>query len=223
MPGFNGNLCQFSAPPATSASVLSFTVNSATIAFAATITTTAFPAASSYEVGQVSNGATDVLGSVSAGGPLRYTASGLASETVYSFAVRAINSVGRGPWSAPVSVTTLAAIPTAPTSLSGVALSSSSVSLSWSYAGSFISYSVRYTSGVTTVTLVSLTNSITISNLAAAQQYTFAVSVTNSRGSGSSASVSVTTNPAAPAIASLVASDPDNGDAVRFCFVLVSL
>jgi chitinase len=100
-----------------------------------------------------------------------------------------------------LNVTTLnsscASAPAAPTSLSASGTSSSGTTLSWTASTvgtgcSVSSYTI--TGGPSTVT--SATTSATISGLAASTAYTFSVTATDSHGTGSAATVSVTTSPA---------------------------
>lgn len=140
-----------------------------------------------------------------------YADSGLQPTTAYYYRIRAMNDLGASAYSAVVSATTLAVAPSAPTSLSAAALSSSSVALAWAdNSGNETGFEVeRSLSGGTfakVATLGSNATSFTDSGLAAATSYTYRVrAVSGSSGSAYSNTASATTpaptvlSPAAPA------------------------
>ena len=135
-----------------------------------------------------------------AAGTASYTATGLTANTTYSAYVVATNGDGATN-SNTLNVTTLnsscASAPAAPTSLSASGTSSSGTTLNWtaSTVGTGCTVSTyTITGGPSTVT--STSTSATIGGLAASTAYTFSVTATDSYGTGSAATVSVTTSPA---------------------------
>ena len=129
---------------------------------------------------------------------------GLSFATGYSYTVLATNSVGDGP-TASASAVTLVNVPSAPTSFSASAVSSTQINLSWGApssngGGAVTSYtltrngSVIYTGAGT---------SFGDGGLSPATGYSYTVLATNSVGNGPTASASASTSagvPSAPSI-----------------------
>ncbi len=125
------------------------------------------------------------------------TISGLAASTTYTFTVTAFDSTDTSPASSPVSATTLGSstgttLPAAPTGLSVIGVTPSTVSLSWNPpAGTVIGYTITANSLPVASTVGT---SITISGLTASTFYAFTVTAYNSAGaSPASSPVSTTT------------------------------
>jgi hypothetical protein len=128
-----------------------------------------------------------------------FSDTGLSAGTGYSYTVLATNSAGDGPTAA-VSTTTLATVPSAPTSFSASAASSSSINLSWgapsSNGGAAVtSYTLKR--GATTIYSGGGT-SFTDTGLSPATGYSYTVLANNSAGAGATASASATTSAAVP-------------------------
>jgi chitinase len=134
-----------------------------------------------------------------AAGTTTYAVTGLTASTTYSFNIAATNSDGVTD-SNTLSVTTLAptcaTVPGAPTSLTASGTTNSSTTLNWTAStvgtGCTVS-SYTITGGPSTVT--SSTTSSSITGLAASTAYTFTVKATDSFGTGTGTTVSVTTLP----------------------------
>lgn len=138
-----------------------------------------------------------------------YSNTGLASSTLYSYRVSAINSVGTSPVSNTASATTdtIVTAPLPPTGLTASAVSSSQINLSWTAGnngGSAITgYKIERStdSGSTWSTISANTGStaITYSNtgLAASTSYTYRVSAINSVGTGPASNIVSATTSAA--------------------------
>lgn len=130
---------------------------------------------------------------------LTYYNSGLAAGTTYSYFVTAHDQFGTSPASNTVSITTpTPPPPTAPTSLSGQAVSYSEIDLSWgasSSSGGVYGYQVfRNNNLIATVSSTSYKNT----GLSGSATYSYYVAAYNAYGtSGPSNTISVTT-PAAP-------------------------
>jgi chitodextrinase len=128
---------------------------------------------------------------------------GLSFATGYSYTVLATNSVGDGP-TASASATTLVNVPSAPTSFSASAGSSSSINLSWAAPSSnggaaITSYTVKR--GATTI-YTGAGTSVTDTGLAAVTGYSYTVLANNSAGAGPTASASATTTAGVPGASS---------------------
>lgn len=126
---------------------------------------------------------------------------GLTPSTQYTFNVRAFNSVGDSPNSPPVTPTTGANVPSAPTGLTAGTPTSTSVPLSWTASTSTASAPVQgyrvYRTGSTTVlaTVAYPATTVSVPNLTANTAYTFYVRAYNTGGeSASSNQVQVTTS-----------------------------
>lgn len=90
---------------------------------------------SSFKIERAPGGTTNFteIGSVGAG-VTTFASTGLTASTSYSYRVRASNAIGNSAYTNVVTATTSAApvtIPTAPSSLTGTAISSSQINLSW--------------------------------------------------------------------------------------------
>lgn len=115
-----------------------------------------------------------------------YTLNGLAPSTSYQFAVEAVDTAGSSPLSSSITIKTLApmVMPNAPTSLSGIATSNSSVSLQWNAAtvpgnGTVTNYLI-FENGAQ---VGSTTNtSFTLNGLSASTSYQFAVEAVDAAG-----------------------------------------
>jgi hypothetical protein len=123
---------------------------------------------------------------------------GLTNATSYSYTVFASNNAGDGP-TASVSTTTLAP-PSAPTSFSATAASSSSINLSWaapsSNGGAALANYILRRSG--TVIYNGTGTSFTDTGLSPATAYSYTVVAQNFVGFSSSASASATTSAGVP-------------------------
>ncbi|TGG90063.1 MAG: hypothetical protein ERJ67_11555, partial [Aphanocapsa feldmannii 277cV] len=127
---------------------------------------------------------------------------GLTNDTTYTFALRAVNGSGNGPWA--MASATPVAKPSAPSDLSATA-SNGKVTLSWSNPGNatITDYEVS-SNGGTTFSAISgsdaSTTSHTLTGLTNRTTYTFAVRAMNASGKGASSSVSATPadKPSAP-------------------------
>jgi len=132
------------------------------------------------------------------------TVKGLTGGTAYSFTVRAHNSAGYGPPSSiSNSVTPTSSVPKAPNSVlatTGNAQSTISFTTPDSNGSSITSYTV--TSNPGNITTTGATSPLTITGLTNGTAYTFAVTATNSVGTGPASlpsnSVTPYTVPAAP-------------------------
>lgn len=151
--------------------------------------------ATGYTVYQFSNGAWTSLGSLGASATTA-TVSNLTGNTSYSFFITANNAAGSTS-SSSVTVKTLATgvKPSTP-SVTGTALSSTEIKLSWNSVPSATIYTVyRSINGqwVSQGTLGASATSATISNLSANTSYSFYITAGNSYGASSSASIQVKT------------------------------
>ena len=146
------------------------------------------------------------------------TITGLANGTTYTFRVKATNAAGSGTDSTASATVTPAAVPGAPTGVSGTP-GDGQVDLSWTAPATNGSAITGYTvtpyvgaSAQTPVTFSSAATSQTISGLANGTAYTFKVKATNGVGtgadSGASAAVTPRTVPGAP---TGVSGTPGNG------------
>lgn len=148
-----------------------------------------------------------------------HTITGLANGT-YTFQVRAVNTVGAGPLSAPSNTVTVATaqLPAAPTAVVATR-GDSSVSLTWiagSDGGSPISgYQIQVRLGARVVRSVGITGAVTsttVTGLIVGRTYTFRVRAVNALGLGvlSAASnpITVVTVPRAPLLRSVRSGAP---------------
>jgi chitodextrinase len=147
--------------------------------------------------------------------------SGLTAATSYTFTVKAVNSVGQSdPSDASSSITTnsIATVPGAPTITGVVATGQTTADVSFSAPASnggspITSYTILSSPGGITSTLSQAGGgTFNVTGLTGGTSYTFTVKATNSVGdsSPSSASSSITTTSAGPAIGF------DNGDAFSY-------
>ena len=116
---------------------------------------------------------------------------GLAPNTAYTFALTTINNFGTSTASSSSSVTTL---PTAPSSLTKISVSTNTVTLS--FIPSSGSASITYSSSVGTGS--GTPTSYTISGLNALTYYSISIIATNISGSSTSTALTLTTAPNAP-------------------------
>lgn len=150
------------------------------------------------------------------------TVSGLLPFTMYRFHVAAVNVVGTGPDSAPLTVTTRQLVPPNPVQNLRVDYrTSSALRVSWDplvHSGyQFGGYRVTFgasSGGPSVVELAGATSYARV-GLSPATSYDFTVMPLNTEGvAGPSAEVTFATLRPAPNLSSAVASDPDNLDAV---------
>ena len=150
---------------------------------------------------------------VSTGGTTNtYTVTGLASGQIYEFRVRAVNDVGSGAESAPVSIAP-ATVPSAPLNLEGVR-GNAEVTLSWDApdddgGSASEDYEYKVDSGGW-VSTGGTSNTYTVTGLASGQIYEFRVRAVNDVGPGAeSAPVSIApaTVPSAPRNLTLTSGD----------------
>jgi titin len=121
------------------------------------------------------------------------TIDGLSLGTPYSFTVTATNAMGDGPASTPSSPVTAAAVPGAPSAVSGTANPDGSVTVTWTAPaadGSAIDgYLITPAPACTACTGLTVTGSpadttATVTGLTLGTPYTFTVSATNAIGAG---------------------------------------
>jgi hypothetical protein len=155
--------------------------------------------------------ATGITNTLSQSGDGVITVSGLTASTSYTFKVRATNSVGNGSYSADsASMTTnaISTVPGAPTITGAVATGQTTADVSFSAPASnggspITSYTILSSPGGITSTLnQSGGGTFNVTGLTAGTSYTFTIKATNSVGdsSPSSASSSITTASAGPAL-----------------------
>ena len=133
---------------------------------------------------------------------------GLAPNTAYTFALTTINNFGTSTASSSSSVTTL---PTAPSSLTKISVSTNTVTLS--FIPSSGSASITYSSSVGTGS--GTPTSYVISGLTSSTTYSISIIATNVTGSSTSSDLTLTTAPSAPTNLS-VNSITANGAIVTF-------
>lgn len=220
--GFSGARCEFSGPTRISPlSVTLVTSTSIRLGWGQPLI-----AGLTYEIAQVTAASTStqavfsVILTVPTLGNRTATIFGLTRATPCSFAVRGRSDIGAGPWSDIVTAVTAPLPPSAPVNVDAAPLSSSSVIVSWEApsddgGAAIVSYSVVVSLDGRNTVLVTPFNPVTVSGLNNGTTYSVAVRANNARGSGqTSASVSVSTLSASPAVTRIVASDPGNGDAI---------
>jgi chitodextrinase len=139
------------------------------------------------------------VGSVS-GTVTRYTATGLAASTAYSFTVTATDSAGTSAKSMPLAVSTPAGqVPPAPTGLTEQALTSSSVALAWTApsppAGATVSGYTILNNGKVVGTTTG--TSFTVTGLTAATAYSLTVEATDQYGTSKPSAALAVKTPAA--------------------------
>jgi fibronectin type 3 domain-containing protein len=133
-----------------------------------------------------------------------YTDTGLSAGTTYYYKVSASNSAGEGAQSAYISATTLLALPAAPTVVTAIAASSTSITVSWDAVSGTMGYFVyRSTSSGGAYTKITTsavtTTSYTDTELSGGTTYYYKVSATNSVGEGTQSTYTyATTSIAAP-------------------------
>jgi hypothetical protein len=119
------------------------------------------------------------------------TFSGLTAGTTYAVLITAVNSFG----STPSASTNIPTVPSQPVSLSSSSITASSFTISWSGGTGATSYT--YTNNGSSITPSSdqgvASKTATFSGLTAATPYSIVVNATNSSGTTSSSSISVTT------------------------------
>ncbi|KAI6655488.1 Phosphatidylinositol phosphatase PTPRQ-like isoform X5 [Oopsacas minuta] len=122
-----------------------------------------------------------------------YTLQSLHPYTSYSIQIRAINSIGHSPYTPVIIITTNQALPAeAPTQLTLLLITHNSVNLSWdqipssSLNGEFVSYSVLVTATQTTnyFLYASISPHAIIPSLTPYTEYSLAVAVINTHGTG---------------------------------------
>ena len=151
---------------------------------------------SSYTVSASPGGASCTWSS----GPLECTVSGLTNGTPYTFTVTATNTVGTGAASGPSSPATPATVPGPPTGPEATA-GDGQATVSWTAPASdggatVSSYTVSASPGGASCTWSSGPLECTVSGLTNGTPYTFAVTATNTVGTGAASSPS---SPATPA------------------------
>lgn len=153
------------------------------------------PTATGYTVYRSVNGSMVSQGAVGAS-VATFTASNLTANTSYSFYITANNTFGATA-SATIAVKTLAAAtkPAAPI-LTGTALSSSQIKLTWNSVSTATGYTVFQSvngSWVSQGSLGASATTATISSLTANTSYSFYVAASNAAGSTASATIAVKT------------------------------
>jgi phage baseplate assembly protein W len=127
---------------------------------------------------------------------------GMTAGTAYSVTVLATNAVGSGSTASPVTLTSLAAVPTAPQSFTATANGSSEALLTWEDpsdmgGSSLTGFAITGLPGGT-VTRPGTANSYLATGLTPGTLYSLTVAATNATGTGATASASVTTGIAVP-------------------------
>ncbi len=162
----------------------------------AVISWSSVPYADSYTVTIESNVYSGITGT-------SYTASGLTSQTDYSYSVKAVNSQGEGPASSG-SFTTLIPLPGPVSDLKTTSIQTNQAALSWQSGSGATSY--RISIGGESYT--SSTSSYTITGLDPASNYNVTVYSLNARGESTGVSLSFTTaTPLPEAPSNLTISD----------------
>ena len=148
-----------------------------------------------------------------------YSVTGLNASTNYSYTVVAASSTGTSTASNPASATTQTpAPPTAPSSLSATAISSSQINLSWAASTtSGVTYSVFRDSTAIATGLAGTSFSVT--GLSASTAYSFKVVAVSSNGTSSPSNVASATTQAAtvvtPAAPSGLSASPSSASQVN--------
>ena len=163
---------------------------------------TAVSGASSYDVYyEVGSSTTKILAGNVTG--TSYTHTGLQPSTTYWYNIKAKNSAGESDYSSYSYVTTSAAVPSAPTGVTATALSSSSISVSWTAVSGAASYDVYYEVGSSLTRILAgntTSTSYTHTGLQPSTTYYYYIKAKNSAGeSGYSTLRSATTSAAAAA------------------------
>ena len=145
-----------------------------------------------------------------------HSVTGLSNGTSYSFALRAVNSAGKGA-SSTLSATPVA-LPLAPSNLSATA-GDSEITLNWSDPGNAtISGYELSTDGGTSFSAISGsdagTTSHSVTGLSNGTSYSFALRAVNISGSGASATLSATPVPAPAAPSDLSATTGASGEII---------
>jgi fibronectin type 3 domain-containing protein len=155
-----------------------------------------------------------------------YTDTGLSASTTYYYKVSAYNSAGESAQSYDASATTSANVPAAPTGVTAMAQSSSSVSVSWGSVSGASGYRVyRWTSSSGAYALVAETAATAYTDmwLSASTTYYYSVSAYNSAGeSAQSYDASATTSADAPAAPTGVTATAQSSSSVSVSWGSVS-
>ena len=158
------------------------------------LTWTAASGAAGYRLYQSINGTATLIATIG-GSATSYTVSNLTAGVTYAFNLVAFNGSATAA-SAWISVTTTPLV-TAPTNFTGVALSNTQISLSWSAASGATSYRLYQSQNGQSVlinTLSAGTTSTTINNLTAATPYAFNLVAVNGNATAATPWIVVTTN-----------------------------
>jgi hypothetical protein len=130
----------------------------------------------------------DTLSFCQTNGTRTCTISPLAPGSTHTFSVRAINSVGSGPWSVPSAEVALPTLPGVPVGVTAIA-GNLSVKVSWtapmSGGTNITRYDVMAVEDTSRKCVATSEMSCTITGLANSKSYTFVVSATNAVGRGS--------------------------------------
>jgi len=135
-----------------------------------------------------------------AGSARQATVTGLTNGTAHTFTVRAVNSHGTGPASAPSAAVTPAGVPGAPTNLR-LTPGDRRVTVTWTAANAngspITSSTVTASPGGRTATVSGAGTSATVTGLTNGTSYTFTVRSTNARGTGPASGTSSAVRPGA--------------------------
>ena len=126
-----------------------------------------------------------------------YTATGLSSNTEYTYRVRACNVSGCSP-AADITATTPVAIPVSPGGVTFTALSSTSISMSWSSVAEAEYYQVRNSGGELVANITHPNISYTATALSSNTEYTYRVRACNVSGCSPATDITATTPVAIP-------------------------
>ena len=170
------------------------------------------------------------------GDALAYTVDDLRPGHAYSARVRALNSCGWGPWSAVISGTTAADVPSAPDAPTTSARTSTGVRLSWApplldngalVTGYELQMAAGGAQGAFSAVFSGAETSFKAAQLSPGMAYAFRVRAANAVGAGAwSAAALVTTSlapPAAPTQVAAACAGDDPGAVVNRRGVLVSV
>ena len=190
-PGASVTITSFSPPPINLPGQITNVVATATGPTTATITWTADPNSTSYEVARAGTPAQDFNGLTAT----TYNDTGLTPNgQSYTYTVTGYNSAGEGPNSATSTITTNYIVPGQVTGLETISVTFNSVALNWNAANYAVDYIV-YRNGSVIATNVS-GNQYTDSGLTNGVSYTYTVAGTNPAGQGALSSPLQVTTPA---------------------------